>query len=186
MRLELKDIKDSGLLKDLVCTPAEFPVLMEMEQRAEAHFNQPILFRLCLQKTGQLVEVNGRISTSVLLSCGHCLHQYEEKLVGDFVFTFTPYLADDQVAVDEDVEIELETDELGLVYYKDECLDLFQPLQDQLTMALPISPICKDDCKGLCSECGCNLNSNSCDCVKKPFNSKFMALAGIRVNASGE
>ena len=184
MHLELTDIKDGCLQKELVCVATEFPVLMEMEQCAEAQFVRPIKFQLRLQQLGQLVEVDGHFSTEVVLNCGHCLQSYQKDLVGDFAFTFTPYVAQEQDKVDEDAEVELETDELGLVFYTDECLDLSPPLQDQLIMAMPISPICGDNCKGLCSECGENLNSNDCHCAKKLFNSKFTALAGLKIAPS--
>ena len=184
MRLELKDIKDGILKQQLSFAADEFPVLREMMQHDEAQFSQPISFELRLQKSGQLIEVDGRLSTSVDLSCGRCLQSYEKRLRGDFAFTFTPYVPDEASSEDAEVEVELDTDELGLVYYKDETLDLLTPLQDQLVMALPISPVCQDDCQGLCSECGCNLNTDSCDCVKKPFNSKFSALAGLKIESS--
>ncbi len=184
MRLELKDIKDGILKQELNFAAGQFPILQEMMQHDDAQFLRPISFELRLQKSGQLVEVDGRLSTSVNLSCGRCLQAYEKKLQGDFAFTFTPYVAEEIGSEDEEVEVELDTDELGLVYYKDDTLDLLAPLQDQLVMALPISPVCQEDCQGLCSECGCNLNTDSCGCVKKPFNSKFSVLAGLKIDSS--
>lgn len=184
MRLELKDIKDGGLIKELTCTSSDFPVLVEMEPQDEVRFTQPIEFHLRLQKSGQLVEVEGSLWTGMELVCGRCLQRYARGLSADFAFTYTPLVTDKQDVPEEDSEIELGADELGLVFYRDECLDLFQPLQDQLVMALPIRPICMGDCKGLCSKCGCNLNTHTCDCVRKPFNNKFTALAELDINVS--
>ncbi len=184
MRLELDDIIEGGLKQELTCAASEFTGLIEMGLEAEVGFVAPIQFQLRLQRLGQLVEVDGQLSSRVTLACGRCLQACEEDLSASFAFTFTPYVAEEQVAEDEDVEVELDTDELGLVYYQDECLDLMQPLQDQLVMALPISPICSDQCKGLCPECGCNLNIDKCQCEKKVFNNRFSALAGLEIESS--
>jgi uncharacterized protein len=186
LRLELKDIKDGNLSQQLSYKVADFPVLLEMQQRGEVSFVAPIDFQLRFQKSGQLVEVDGQLATTVKLGCGRCLQDYRVELTGEFAFTYTPYVAEELDPADQEVEVELETDELGLVYYKDETLELQQPLQDQLVMALPISPLCADTCKGLCSECGCNLNVDSCRCEKKIFNNKFSALAGLKIDKSKE
>ncbi|WP_303722603.1 DUF177 domain-containing protein [Malonomonas rubra] len=183
MHLELKDIKEAGLNREMVCNAADFPVLVKMEGQEEVRFVAPVIFQLRFQKLGQLVEVDGHFKSRVNLICGRCLQPYDIDLSGEFAFTFTPHVADENAAEEGD-EVELETDELGLVYYKDESLELLPPLQDQLVMALPISPLCSEDCAGLCSECGCNLNVEKCHCEKKVFNNKFSALAGLKIESS--
>jgi len=180
MRFELKDIKDGCLEQELTCSVDDFPVLREMALGDDIRFDDQVLFQFRLQKSGQLVEVDGRFDTKVTLSCGRCLQPYSTDLRSDFALTFTPFEECDTEVGEED-EVELETDELGLVFYKDETLDLQLPLQDQLIMALPISPLCSDECAGLCPECGCNLNKEKCNCEKKIFNNKFSALAGLKV-----
>lgn len=186
MRLELRDIIGGGLRQELTCAASEFPVLLEVGLDAGIGFIEPIQFQLRLQRSGQLVDVDGQLSTSVTLMCGRCLQAYDKELTADFVFTFTPYVAEEPAVEDAEIEVELDTDELGLVFYKDECLDLLQPLQDQLVMALPISSICSDQCEGLCAECGCNLNIDKCQCEKKVFNNRFSALAGLEIESSNE
>ena len=183
MRLELKDIKDGGLQQNQSFVAAEFPLVSDLKQDG-VEIVAPIQFQLRIQKSGQLVEVDGRLETVVSLSCGRCLQAYETPLASEFALTFTPYVESEQEADTEEAEVELDTDELGLVYYKDDYLDLLQPLQDQLIMALPISPVCSDECRGLCPECGCNLNIDKCRCEKKIFNNKFSALGGLKLESS--
>lgn len=184
MRLELKDMKDPCLQQELTFVAADFPVLAEMELHDGVRFDVPIQFRLRYQKSGQIVEVDGQFSTCVSLSCGHCLQSFSEELVGDFALTFSPYVAGKDEPSGEEADIELETDELGLVYYRDETLELLPTLQEQVVMALPISPICSDGCRGLCLVCGCNLNVDKCQCEKKVFNNKFTTLAGLKIKSS--
>ncbi|WP_161947615.1 YceD family protein [Malonomonas rubra] len=161
---------------------SDFPVLREMLGEG-VDITAPLQFELRFQQSGQLVELDGKFSTSVELGCGRCLKRYTADLASEFALTFTPFV-EEQEGNEEEEEVELETDELGLVYYRDDCLDLLHPLQDQVVMALPISPLCSDECAGLCSECGCNLNETQCGCEKKIFNNKFSALAGLKIDSN--
>ncbi len=177
MKLELKDIKGGCLEQDYVFTLVDFPELQELAAEGAVVFHEPIKFHLRFQKSGLIVEVDGSLAATLTLSCGRCLGQYEQEISETFALTFTP----DAKEHDAEEEIELEADELGLILYRDEVLELTDPLQEQLLMAIPISPLCRQECQGLCSECGVNLNVASCSCEKKIFNNKFSALAGMRL-----
>jgi len=180
VRLELREFKDGCLEQRYCCEPDEFPVLKELGDEKQVRFEQQICFQLRLQKTGRIVEVDGQMQTRVGLACGRCLQPFESDLQADFFLTFTPQPAHQEASEEE--EVELDADELGLIYYQDEVLDLLQPLQEQIIMALPISPVCDAGCLGLCSECGCDLNKESCNCEKQPFNNRFSALAGLKTD----
>lgn len=177
MQLELKDIKSGVLEQDYSCILADFPELSALARQGGPQFKEPIEFQLRLQQTGQLVEVDGSVQALVELKCGRCLKKFEYSVAETFALTFTPR-TDDR----SDKEVELEPDELGLIIYQDDILDLQDPLQEQLIMAIPISPICHEKCRGLCSECGADLNECQCHCVKKSFNNKFSVLSALELN----
>lgn len=179
MQLELRELKDGSLEQEYCCGSDEFPVLQEL-QGDNVRFEQPICFQLRLQKSGQIVEVDGQLQTRVELVCGRCLQPFAQDLRSDFSLTFTPLPVEREQGEAE--EIELDADELGLICYKDETLDLLQPLQEQIVMALPLRPLCDSGCQGLCPECGCNLNIEHCNCEKKPFNNRFAALAKLKTD----
>ena len=61
-------------------------------------------------------------------------------------------------------EREIEEDDLTTAFYENDEIDLGQLMQEQFYLALPMKPLCRDDCKGLCPECGTNLNRGTCDC----------------------
>jgi DUF177 domain-containing protein len=61
-------------------------------------------------------------------------------------------------------ERSLEADELAASFYEDDRIDLGQMILEQIVLALPMKPLCKVDCRGLCPECGANRNATSCDC----------------------
>ena len=53
---------------------------------------------------------------------------------------------------------------MDTAFYENDEIDLGQLMQEQFYLALPMKPLCKDDCKGLCPNCGTNLNKATCDC----------------------
>ena len=55
-------------------------------------------------------------------------------------------------------EREIEEDDLTTAFYEDDEIDLGQLMHEQFYLALPMKPLCRDDCKGLCAMCGTNLN----------------------------
>ena len=181
MRLEIKDLKDGTLKREYRFSPSVFPVLGPLAEEEGVRFRDPLIFQVRLQKTGQIVELDGELTATAAMQCGRCLQPFDQAIHSEFALTFTPLPAEEE-AVGE--EVELEADELGLIRYRDETLDLLEPLQEQIVMAIPIGPVCKADCQGLCPECGGDLNSTRCDCVKKPFNNKFGALADLKFDKS--
>lgn len=180
MQLELKDIKGGELEQEYSCSLVDFPELNLFIEDGGPRFSEPLVFKLRLQKTGKYVEVDGHFDAVVGLSCSRCLQSFDQSLSESFSVTFVPQQKEN--ATDE--EVELKADELGLVAYEDETLELRDTLQEQLLMAVPISPLCQQDCKGLCPECGSNLNFETCHCSRKPFNNKFAALAAMEFKKS--
>lgn len=175
MQLELKDIKGGTLEQGYSCPLSEFPDLAIIAEEGGPKFSEPLVFKLRFQRLGQLVAVDGTLGAVVKLKCGRCLGAFEQPLAESFALTFVPQPESHEA--DEDVE--LEVDDLNLISYKNEVLQLQSPLQEQLLMAVPISPICGDSCRGLCPSCGINLNKEICSCVRKPFNNKFNVLSGV-------
>src|ERR1044072_582574 len=64
----------------------------------------------------------------------------------------------------EGAETEDEEDDLETSYYRDDQIDLNELLREQFYLELPMKPLCTEDCKGLCPQCGTNLNTGTCDC----------------------
>lgn len=175
MRLELEDIKGGELEQEYSCSLTDFPDLVVIADDGGPKFTDPLLFQLRFQRSGQFVETDGHLSSIVELRCGRCLQNFMQTLDESFALTFVPKIKSN----DTEEEVELETVELGLITYEEDVLELQEPLQEQLLMAVPISPVCKASCRGLCPECGMDLNLEKCDCTRKPFNNKFNVLANV-------
>ena len=86
--------------------------------------------------------------------CGRCLEPYKEHAHAEFEEFFTfPFAdsSDEEIQVPEDGNVDFET-----------------IIHDYLLMELPIRPVCKEDCKGLCDVCGINLNTGTCSHDHEP------------------
>lgn len=175
MRLELKDIKGGAFEQEYSCSLMEFPDLIEIAEDGGPKFSEPLMFRLRFQRTGSFVEVDGCLDAAVTLQCGRCLQTFVQPLSESFALTFAPQLKGNETAE----EVELEAEELGLLAYEGEVLELQEPLQEQLLLTVPISPVCNPSCRGLCPVCGINMNVETCNCDRKPFNDKFSILNQI-------
>ena len=75
-----------------------------------------------------------------------------------------------------DEEGELKDEDLAVSFYKDDKIDVGLLIREQVYLALPMKPICRDDCQGLCSGCGTNLNSSSCNCVREAVDPRLASL----------
>ena len=60
-----------------------------------------------------------------------------------------------------------------------EGIDLKEAVREQILLNMPNKVLCKDDCLGLCPDCGINLNKESCDCGENKINPKFAALSKL-------
>jgi uncharacterized protein len=81
---------------------------------------------------------------------------------------------------DEDDEIELSEKETRTAFFSGTKLAIGDILREQVLLALPMKVLCGLDCRGLCPQCGTNLNLKSCDCAKEQFNPNLDALLEIK------
>lgn len=175
MRVELKHIKGGLLEQDYRCDPADFPDLATLTADGSAAYRGPIAIRLRFRQSARMIEVEGQLEATLETKCGRCLASFMRELTEPIVMTFVP----ERLEPNES-ERELEGSELGMIPYRDDCLELLLPLQEQLVMAVPIRALCAEACQGLCPECGADKNLVECGCQRKLFNSKFDVLAKLK------
>ena len=102
-----------------------------------------------LTRTPKGILVEADFSAGMFVECVRCLEEYDQRL--HTVFSELYAFHDNSVT------------ESGLIVPEDANIDLLTVLREYLLIEVPIKLICKEDCKGLCSECGENLNYNTCE-----------------------
>ena len=82
----------------------------------------------------------------------------------------------------DEKEIELKLEDVGLLYFRGEEINLQQGIQEQVVMALPVQPLCGRNCKGLCPQCGSDLNLKDCKCEREVNSNKFAVLKNLKLD----
>ncbi len=82
-------------------------------------------------------------------------------------------------------EEELEAQELGLVEVEGGGFDSRPYLLEQVELSLPMKPLCREDCAGLCPQCGQDWNEGRCDCVHERVDPRWAALAMLKPRDGG-
>ena len=111
-----------------------------------------------------------------ILICDRCLGEYEEPV--DESLDLLVQTGDDTGDVEE--EKELEEKELGFLQLEGEVLDTEPLVREQVQLGIPMKPLCREDCKGLCSECGKDLNEGECECTDDEIDPRWAALAALK------
>jgi uncharacterized protein len=77
-------------------------------------------------------------------------------------------------------EREVDEDDLSTSFYEDETIDLGQLMSEQFYLSLPMKPLCRESCSGLCPQCGTNLNRATCDCRRDWEDPRLAALKALK------
>ena len=160
MKLDLR-----ALLADECRTvPVQFELELESSQRNHFSGLNDIRFLTPLSVLGTITNTAGYVRMSLTLSveytalCARCL----EDVSGSFSFDV------ERTVVTPDMTAGLSEDRIDeLVVVEDGFLDVDELLLEVLELSIPFRFLCREDCLGLCSKCGKNLNLGLCDCPKK-------------------
>jgi uncharacterized protein len=140
----------------------------------------PVGLTVRVAKDAQKVRLTGRVRTTLEVDCGRCLEPFSIPVDSEVDLLFLPEAGDD--AAKPAGEREVHDAEVGVSYYKDETIDLGEVMRDEFYLALPMKPLCKDDCKGLCPVCGVNRNRDTCACKADWVDPRMEALKTLLKN----
>jgi uncharacterized protein len=130
-------------------------------QDSEYRVSAPVELAMDVEKAGvDAFRVTGRVRTRLELACSRCLEPFEVPVDAAFELRYVP-----QAENAGEGEREIEEDDLTTAYYREGLLDVLDLLREQFQLALPMKPLCSEACRGLCPQCGVNLNRTECDCA---------------------
>jgi len=173
--IHLGSITEEGLEIDERVEVAAFPLLDDLSRNEGIRFILPIEVHLRASFAGASVRIDGRVASTVRLLCSRCLTPFELGLAADFSATAVPELPD-QMTDETQAEVELAANEMEVIAYSGNSIDLHGEVAQQLIMALPFNPQCAKACRGLCSRCGANLNIAPCQCTSENDGNPFAVL----------
>lgn len=137
----------------------------------------PLELDLRLESVMEGVLVTGTARASAKGECVRCLEPVGLELEADFQEMFSYHDADDRGRVIAEPGDDAEDDE-DRQYIEDGLIDLEPLLRDAVVLALPMQPVCQDDCQGLCSACGARLTDDP-DHHHDAVDIRWAALQGL-------
>lgn len=178
MFIRIKDVELRNLEFDESFAPGAIELLEDQVQTAPVKAKgraELIRENRGAREVVEDIRLVGSFSTEVEVRCARCLDPVHKTLEEKFDLLYRPLGVD---ATRDEVAISEADTEIG--YYQGEGLLLEDVLKEQILLALPVKQLCRANCKGLCPQCGKNLNVESCDCVAEMPDPRWSALEDIR------
>src|SRR5262249_12550152 len=126
------------------------------------------------ERSGDKVQMVGSVAATASFVCDRCLKPISIRVEPRFDLLYIPPLGIER-------ENELVSDDLSVGSYQDEVIDVDVLIIEQIELALPMSRLCRGECRGLCPSCGANLNEGECGCSAEPADARWAALSKFKV-----
>lgn len=167
------------LMKAAVGTSLEYDIHEEDIQLDEdLNVVGPIDGRVRIRRTNQGLLVDGWVDLTLELPCTRCLKTFEQSMHIPFMEQFYP-----TVDILTGVALPPSEEEDAFPIDDHHQVDLTEAIRQQVLLALPMITLCSEDCKGLCSQCGHDLNLGPCDCQPE-VDTRFSVLEKLLQNGS--
>ncbi len=156
---------------------------------ASHRMTEPIRFALKAHRMGPDLYLEGTARGKIELQCSRCLARCRHALRESFRLVLEP--AEHRAPTEPEVAAAVARDGLALSddleagWFRGRELDLDHFFLEIISMALPVQPLCRDECLGLCPGCGIDRNASSCQCPETRADSPFAVLARLRDVESG-
>ncbi|MBI3246977.1 MAG: DUF177 domain-containing protein [Deltaproteobacteria bacterium] len=177
MRIATEDIKPVPTEIHFVENVQEINRLLGQEGEADYRAIAPLQVDVTHVRSGDDLLFSGEVQGELVGQCGRCLEEYALSLTRSFSVVLTPRPPLGR-------EMELSYDELSASFYHGEMIDVSALIQEQTQLALPSTPLCRVDCKGLCPQCGANRNVNPCACRPEWREPRLAILSSLQLSRS--
>lgn len=135
----------------------------------------PLEADLVVTRHGRRVLVRSRVVGVIGLECARCLKAYDQPVEGELETSL-------EIAGKETPEAdrELTGEEIEVQPVSGKGVDLRDLIAEQVHLAVPVKPLCSEDCRGLCPRCGADLNIRSCSCTEERTDERWEALKKLK------
>jgi uncharacterized protein len=166
IKLDIGSIPEGESHIDLSAGASELGVSLE-----SGRLESPVRAGFDVSRKGNELLLRGTASVTAILECARCLDEYTYILEAPIQLWC---VIGAETGEGEQRENIMEIPSGAKV------ADLADHLRSELLVLVPFKPLCRDDCKGLCSKCGANLNIEACSCKSEKHDSRWDALKDIK------
>ena len=173
LSLNLAKIRDAHERFEQVYRPEQLAVSDDAFRVAA-----PVNLAFDIHKDKDQFRLAGSVNTTLELPCSRCIEPFTQPVDAEFDLRYQPHAANSGEG-----EKEIEEDDLTTAFYQDDRIDLGQLMREQFYLSLPMKPLCRPDCKGLCPACGTNLNRGTCSCERVWEDPRLAALKKLKAES---
>lgn len=169
LALEVNRLREGEERLERLVQPPELPP--EEDYRVV----EPVALSVRMTRATSKVGLVGSARTVLELVCGRCLEPYRIPVDAEFDLLYLPFVE----APAGGEELEIAEEDVNTAFYKEGLIDLGEMLHEQLYLALPMKPLCRETCLGLCPVCGANRNTHPCACEPQWEDPRLAALKAL-------
>ena len=169
MRIELENLEGGKSDFAHVYQPQE---LNPVDERVRLTGPADVKGRVRL--SGNEVFVNGHVNARAEVDCDRCLQPVEAPVSADFALE---YMTGSEY--ESSGAAELTEEQMSVSVFDGEAIDVDEIVKEQILLAVPTRMLCRDDCKGICPECGIDKNTGECQCVTDDIDPRWAALKNL-------
>jgi len=165
-------------LEDILPEEIEIEVSLDPDDPAvrELDIQGPVKGSLKIKKLGQEVLVRGSVSGVVRLTCARCLKEFDIDIMEEVDVELRPVFDLERSAT----ERELGSDDLNVGFFRGDALDVGHLAAEQISLCIPMKPLCQDDCGGICPGCGADRALGTCQC-EPDTDPRWSALKDLKL-----
>jgi uncharacterized protein len=196
MLVKIEEIHEDGLVLDQAVSERTLAdALTQQGHDTGFRAGGPAPFKVSLRKISGGVLLQGELAANLTAPCKRCLRDVAVELPVQFTLNLVPAPkvsledagldgegAEDPKSQQRDSGGSFALRDADREYFDGRTIDLDPIVQEQVLLALPVSVVCKDDCKGLCPVCGQDLNEKECGCERKVVDPRLSVLKSIKLS----
>ena len=170
MRIELENLEGGRGDFAHVYQPEE---LNPVDERVR--LTEPASVKGRVRLSGNEVFVNGHVDARAQVECDRCLQQVEAPVSADFALEYITGSEYESTDV-----AELTEGEMSVSVFDGEAIDVDEIVKEQILLAVPTRMLCREECKGICPECGTDRNTGDCSCATNDIDPRWAALKNLK------
>jgi uncharacterized protein len=169
LQLDVAKLREGANRLERVIEPAALPP--EEDYKVAA----PVTLDATASRDKGKVRIAGRVTTTLELACSRCVETFPVPVDATFDLLYLPVTE----APKAGEEVEVGDEDINTAFYSDGVIDLADLVHEQIYLALPMKPLCREDCQGLCPVCGVNRNTTACTCEPRWEDPRLAGLKAL-------
>jgi len=131
-------------------------------------FIDPVEVEIEVENTGTIFTGQGKVKTLLQLPCARCLRDFTYPVETEFQTVMVEDTRSDRFSPDE-----------GFILINGETADIESIVEEAIFMAIPLCPLCQEQCQGLCPVCGQDKNTATCSCQEDTIDPRWEKLRSL-------